>query len=194
MRTMRDTYGNCAAIAWHGETVLGHLVFLPRAVARERRATGWEHFGPAGEDEGTLVVVSLAFCSLSGHEFRGKGVGKALVATMLDWARATGWRRVEVYGTGVGLFPSDWLDACIPPRPFWEGRGFTAFARHGDGTISDEKLQELIDDNPRNSDEEQHHKTELVAAIRRGETDPELYGYTYDLSRPVSSRVQGGTG
>jgi GNAT superfamily N-acetyltransferase len=189
MSDVRERHGNCAVIAWHGQTVLGHLVFLPRAVARERRATGCEHFGPADEDEGVLVVANLAFCSLSGHEFRGKGVGKALVATMLDWAREHDWRRVEVYGTGGGLSPSDWLDACIPPHPFWEGRGFTAFARHGDGTVSDEKLDELLRDNPRSSDEEQQRKAELVAAIRRGEIDPDLYAYTYDVSRLVPGRV-----
>jgi len=189
MREMRRTCGNCAAIAWHDETVLGHLVFLPRAVARAWRATGCEHFGKAEEDKRTLVVVNLAFCSLSGHEFRGKGVGKALVATMFDWARETRWRRVEVYGTGGGLFPGDWLDACIPPRPFWEGRGFTVFARHDAGTISDEKLNELMDDNPRASDEEQRRKAELVASVRRGEIDPELYECKYDLSRPVLDPV-----
>jgi GNAT superfamily N-acetyltransferase len=189
MRDVRDAHGNCAAIAWHGQTVLGHLVFLPRAVARERQATGWEHFGPASEDQGVLVVANLAFCSLSGHEFRGKGVGKALVATMLDWARESGWHRIEVYDTGGGMFAADWLDACIPPRPFWEGRGFTVFARHGDGTISDERLQGLLEDDPRNSDDERRRTAELVAAIRRAETGPARYAYTYDLFRPIRDGV-----
>jgi GNAT superfamily N-acetyltransferase len=191
MREMRETYGNCAVVAWRDDTVLGHLMFLPRAVARRWQATGWEGFGPPSDDAGTLVVANLAFCSLSGHEFRGHGVGKALVAAMLDWARENGWRRVEVYGAGGGLFPGDWLDACIPPRPFWEGRAFTVFARYGDGTISDERLKGLMDDDPRNSDEERRRKTQLVAAIRRDEIDPALYGHVRSVQAGLGGRLAG---
>jgi GNAT superfamily N-acetyltransferase len=184
-RRMCDTYGNCAAVAWYGDTVLGHLVFLPRAVSRECRATGWESFGPPTEDDATLVVINLAFCSLSGHEFRRKGIGKALVATMLDWAREGGWRRIEVYGTGSGLFPGDWYDSCIPPRPFWERRGFSVFARHGDGRLSDEEWTAIMADNPRNSADEQSEKERIRAASIRGEAERDLVGYRYDLRRDV---------
>lgn len=185
VRQMRDTYGNCAAVAWHGELVLGHIVWLPRAVARKWRSTGWEQFGPAAEDEGNLVVINLAFCSLSGHEFRRKGVGEALVGIMLDWARVNAWQKIEVYDTGGGLFPAEWLDYCIPPRPFWEGRGFSVFAKRRDEIFSDETLSAIIEDNPRNSAEEQRQKEEIIAAIRRGSIDPELYAYRYDLRRQV---------
>ena len=183
MRQMRAAYGNCAAVAWHGEVALGHIVFLPRAVARERRATGWEHFGAASEDEGTLVVINLAFCSLSGHEFRRKGVGKALMGMMLEWAREAGWKRLEVYGAGGGLFPGDWLDACIPPMPFWEGCGFRVFARHGEGALSDEALRAIVEDDPRGSAAERRVKADLAEALRVGAVEPERYAYAYDLGR-----------
>ncbi len=183
MSSIRDTYGNCAAIAWCGEKVLGHIVFLPRAIARQRQATGYERFGPADQDEGTLVVINLAFCSLSGHEFRRKGIGKALVGIMLDWASENNWRRVEVYGTDAGLFPADWYDHCIPPRSFWEDRGFTVFAKHRDSKLSPEDMTAIMEDNPRDSDAEQRQKREMLAAIQSGNIDPELYGYTFDLRR-----------
>ncbi len=185
MSKIRDTYGNCAAIAWCGEKVLGHIVFLPRAIARQQQATGHEHFGPTDQDEGTLVVVNLAFCSLSGHEFRGKGIGKGMVGIMLDWADQNNWRRVEVYGTGAGLFPAEWYDHCIPPRPFWEHRGFTVFAKHGDRELCPEDIAAIMEDNPRHSDAEQKQKREILAAIQSGEIDPEVYGHTFDLGRGV---------
>lgn len=183
MRETRNTYGNCAVIAWEGERVLGHLVFLPRAVARRWKAAGWERFGPATEDDSTLVIINLAFCSLSGHEFRGKGIGKTLVASTLDWARQNGWQRVEVYGASGGLFPWDWYDACIPPRLFWEGRRFLVFSKHGAATFSEDTLENLLADNPRGNPIEQQQKKGLVAALRRGEVDAELYARSYDLRR-----------
>ena len=183
MRHIRDTYGNCAAIAWHRDTVLGHIVFLPRFVARKQRATGFEHFGPAIDDKGILVVINLAFCSLSGHEFRRKGVGKALVDIMLNWARENGWSTVEVYDTTTGLFPADWYDYCIPPKAFWEGRGFSVFAKRRDETFSDQSLKAIMADNPRNNSEEQQQKERIIKDIKHGVIDPTLPAYRYDLLR-----------
>ena len=185
VRWVCDMYGNCAAMAWHEDLVLGHIVWLPRAVARDRQAAGWQGFGTAEQDEGTLVVVNVGFCSLSGHEFRRQGIGKAFVEIMLEWARENGWRRVEVYDTPTGLLPGDWLDACIPPWPFWEGRGFEVFARHGKGELSAEQVAAILSDDPRLSSEEQLQKREIIAAIRRGEVAPDLVGYSYALRREL---------
>ena len=181
MMSIRETYGNCAAMAWHNDILLGHIVFLPKVVARQQKATGWEHFGHANDDKKTLVVINLAMCSLSGHEFRRKGIGKALTGTMSEWARENDWSTIEVYDTAGGLFPVDWFDHCIPPKPFWEGRGFRVFSRRGDGKFSDENLKELMYDNPRNSPEEQALKSRIVEDIRNGSVDQELYAYQFDL-------------
>ena len=178
-RETRDKSGNCAAIAWHEDRVLGHLVWIPRSKAREVHATGCRFFGPAEEDEGTLVVVNLAFCSLSGHEFRGKGIGSAMVGLMVAWAREEGWRAIEVYETTGGLFPWDWLDACIPPRSFWEGRGFVAFACRPH-RYTDEELSGLLADDPRNSVPEHTEKQQIIAAIRAGQIDESRMG-SFDL-------------
>jgi len=178
-RETRDNYGNCAAIAWHEDRVLGHLVWIPRATARAARASGWRFFGPPEEDGGILVVVNLAFCSVSGHEFRDKGIGSAMVGLMIAWAREEGWQAIEVYDTTGGLFPWDWLDSCIPPKPFWEGRGFVAFA-HRPHRFTDEELSRLLADNPRNSDLEQAEKEQVIAAIRAGQVDESRMG-SFDL-------------
>jgi len=181
MKQTRNKYGNCAAIAWHKDTVLGHIVFLPKAIARQCKSTGWEYYGEAAKDDKTLIVVNLAMCSISGHEFRRKGLGKALVQVMCDWAKENGWETIEVYDTAGGLFPVDWLDHCIPPRPFWEGRDFRVFAKRGDGKCSDAVLNNLMNDNPRNSAKEQALKTRIIEGIRDGSIDQELYAYQYDL-------------
>jgi GNAT superfamily N-acetyltransferase len=179
LRETKNNYGNCAAIARHEDRVLGHLVWIPRSTAREIHATGWHLFGPAEEDEGTLVVVNLAFCSLSGHEFRRKGIGSAMVGLMIAWAREEGWRAIEVYETTGGLFPWDWFDVCVPPRPFWEGRGFVAFACRPQ-RYTEEELSGLLADNPRGSAAEQGDKQRIIAAIRAGQVDESRIG-SFDL-------------
>ena len=182
-RAVRDEYGNCAAMAWSGGKVLGHIVWLPRVVARRRLATGWEAFGPESEDEGRLVVVNLAFCSLSGHEYRGCGVGAAMAELMLDWAAENGWHAVEVYGASGGLFPLDWYDSCIPPRPFWEGRGFEVFAHRGGGGFTDEQLAEYRAEDPRDSPRERAEVRRILAGLRSGEIDGADYCGLFDLRR-----------
>ncbi len=172
---LRDTYGNCAAIAWHEERVLGHIVWMPRHEARRLRATGCQFFGPEEEDGGTLVVVNLAFCSLSGHCFRGQGVGRAMASMMIAWARENGWQRIEVYDTTGGLFPWDWFDVCIPPRPFWESMGFTAFNRRL-RRYTEEELSALMADNPRNNEQEQEEKRRTVARLQAGQVEESAMG------------------
>ena len=178
---VRQAYGTCAVLAWHGEILLGHVVFLPKTLARERKATGWKRFGDTASDAGTIVVINLAMCSLSGHEFRRKGIGTALVEIMCQWAVENGWEQIEVYDTDGGLFPVDWLDHCIPPRPFWEKQGFVVFQKHGEGRFSKEYLEAVLKDNPRNSAAEQREEEELIEALHRGTVDQERYAYQYDL-------------
>jgi hypothetical protein len=179
LRGVRNAIGNCAAIAWHDGFVLGHMVWIPRSTARAVRASGWEFFGQPEEDDRTLVVVNLAFCSLSGHEFRGQSVGKAMVALMAAWARERGWQAIEVYGAPGGLFPADWLDSCIPPKPFWERRNFSVVA-HRPHLYTDEELAAVLKDDPRHSDQEQARKRQIIADIQAVAIDPSRTGH-FDL-------------
>ena len=186
LRLLRDTYGNCAVIAWHEEQVLGHLVWMPRHEARALWAKGCEFFGPKAGDAGTLVVVNLAFCSLSGHGFRRKGVGRAMVDMMIAWAWEYGWRRIEAYDVTGGLFPWDWLDACIPPRPFWEHMGFAVFQQRLHA-YTEEELDGLLADNPRDDDREQEEKRNIVSRVRAGQVEKSSMGH-FDLRLVRPSR------
>jgi hypothetical protein len=98
---------------------------------------------------------------------------------MTAWAKENGWRAIEVYETSCGLLPWDWLDACIPPKPFWEARGFTVFSHRPHPFTSDE-LSAVLADNPRNSDQEQARKQQIVARIRSGLVDEYQTGH-FDL-------------
>jgi len=120
-------------------------------------------------------------CSLSGHEFRRKGIGASLVQIMLEWAMQNAWKYIEVYDTGGGLFPMEWFDHCIPPRPFWEKKGFVVFQKHGDGKFSGEFLRAVLNDNPRNSISEQRQKEEIIQKLREGAIDQEQHAFQYDL-------------
>ena len=111
----------------------------------QQRVAFYANASLEADDAGTFVVVNLAFCSLGGHEFRRKGVGRAMVNMMIAWARENGWRRIEVHDVTGGLFPWDWLDACIPPRPFWERMGFTVFNQRLHA-YTEEELDGLIVD------------------------------------------------
>jgi hypothetical protein len=110
-----------------------------------------------------------------------KGVGRTLVQVMLEWARQNAWRYIEVSDTGGGIFPVEWLDYCIPPRPFWEKRGFVVFQKHGDGKFSEEFLQAVLNDNPRHSDTEQRQKEEIMLRLRAGTIDQQQCAFQYDL-------------
>ena len=176
---MKDSYGNCAAIAWHEGYVLGHIVFLPKAEARVAHATGWEFFGPSQHDESALVVLNTAFCSLSGHEFRRKGIGKAMVALMVSWAKKHLWRRIEVYDASGGLFPWDWFDVCVPPKPFWESQGFRVM-NHRPSRHSEADFAGMLADNPRHDSREQEEKQRITGRLRAGLIDASQIG-SFDL-------------
>ena len=122
-------------------------------------------------------------CSLSGHEFRGKGIGRALVEMMVEWAGENGWKRIEVYDTAGGLFPVDWFDHCIPPRPFWEKLAFRVFQKRGEGRFSEQALRDIMADNPRNSEAEQREKQDIIRKLRSGEINQTEYAHRYDLVR-----------
>lgn len=102
-----------------------------------------------------------------------------MVGLMSAWAKENNWRAIEVYEVSGGLFPWDWLDSCIPPRPFWERRNFTVCA-HRPHRFTSEELSALLADNPRNSEQEQAQKQQIAAKIRAGLIDESQMGH-FDL-------------
>jgi GNAT superfamily N-acetyltransferase len=121
--TARREHGNCAVLAWDGDLVVGILTFFPVEDLVERQAHGWEMMEPS-LGTGTLAIASCVLCSLGGHSYRRRGIGRAMGEQAIDWAREQGYRQVGVYQVPSGLTTIHWQDACRPPMPFWRKLGF----------------------------------------------------------------------
>jgi len=120
----RKRYGNCAVLAWDGDIVVGISTFFPVEDLSERKAYGWDMM-EAYLGTGTLAVASCVLCSLSGHQYRGKGIGRAMAKQMIEWAKQRAYRQIGVFEVTSGLTTSHWEDACRPPMPFWQRLGFS---------------------------------------------------------------------
>lgn len=124
----RNRHGNCAVIAWDGDWVIGILTFFPVEDLVARKAKGWKYMEPYC-NTGTLAVGSCVLCSLAGHEYRKKGIGRAMAELMIEWAQKAGFRQVGAFLVNSGLASMDWRDHCRPPKPFWGKLGFSVLSK-----------------------------------------------------------------
>ncbi|MBN1518341.1 GNAT family N-acetyltransferase [Candidatus Sumerlaeota bacterium] len=114
LEELTRVYGSCAIIARAGEQLIGQLRFYPKAV---RELSGGDYlclqqdfpFGPADDfaetgfppfsqiKDKTLVVHCLMAGSVNqkGNPYQRKGIGSRMVKTLIEWARANGWERIE---------------------------------------------------------------------------------------------------
>jgi len=135
----RERHGNCAAIAWDGDTIVGILTFFPVEDLIERQARGIEEMVPY-RDSKTLALGSWVLCSLEGGEFRGKGIGRAMAEMMIEWAQESGFERIGAFYVPSGLATIHWRDNCRPPKPFWEKLGFSVVSKRlGESTWEDSR-------------------------------------------------------
>lgn len=186
MRFFRDTYGNAAVIAWDGNVALGHIIFVPKAEVRKRKMLFHERMPASAGDDKTLVVEAAAFCSIGGQKYRRHGIGRAMAEMMIDWASQTNWAKMQIFGVTAGLFPGDWLDSCIPPRPFWQKFGFQVIGQ----TRVHQSLRDVInivgEDDPRNSEAERRQKQEIKAQLQQGLIPEEEWAYDFDLEKSLT--------
>jgi hypothetical protein len=108
--------------------VVGILTFFPTPDLIERQAMGWEKM-VAFQDPQTLAVATCVLCSLSGHEYRRKGIGTAMVELAIEWAASHGFKRIAAFDVPSGMVEMDWGHPCRPPKPFWEKLGFSVIAK-----------------------------------------------------------------
>jgi len=187
MRHFRNRYGNAAVIAWDRDTVLGHIIFVPKLEARKREMLFRERMPLSPDDDMTLVVQAVGFCSIGGHEYRGHGIGRAMAELMIEWAIANGWLKFQIFGVPSGLFPGHWMDSCMPPKPFWQKFRFKVIGKTRlQQTWEEIKAANLADD-PRNSSDEMAYKTEVVAKVERGDIPEEEWAYEFDLEKSLTN-------
>lgn len=185
----RNTYGNAAVIAWDDNIALGHIIFVPKSEARERKMLFHERMLVSPCDDKTLVVQAVAFCSIGGQKYRGRGIGCAMTELMIEWATVNGWRKIQIYGVPSGLFPGHWMDFCMPPKPFWQKFGFEVFSKtESEETWEQVKVENLGDD-PRKSPEEMAYKKDIIAKVEQGEISEEEWAFEFDVEKSLTNQI-----
>ncbi|MBP8305404.1 MAG: GNAT family N-acetyltransferase [Phycisphaerae bacterium] len=140
-------YGACAIVARVGDQIVGQLRFYPKAVCTLEGANGvclQQDYpsGPADNlaekdlpppehmEDKTLVVHCLMTGSPHQKEnpFQRKGIGSCMVRTLIQWARAHGWDRIEA--DAFEDLPIVYESTGSAGRTFWEKLGFTVADRH----------------------------------------------------------------
>jgi len=186
MRSFRDTYGNTAVIAWDGDVALGHIIFVPKAEARRWKMRYHERMPTSLDDNKTLVVEAVGFCSIGGQQYRGHGIGRAMADMMIDWASQNGWNRLQIFGVPSGLFPGHWMDSCMPPKPFWKKFGFKVFSKTRNGKTWEEVRTDHLADNPRNNSEEMEFKKQIIANMKDPKSSEEDWAYDFDMEKALN--------
>jgi GNAT superfamily N-acetyltransferase len=136
-----QTIGSCAILAWDGDGVIGKMYFTTGEVWETfRQADAWmcvEHEsmpktiltftdeqlqGLLNSQSRTLRIA----CFNIGHSdarYQGKGIAKAMIEFLKQWARERGWRKIEAFSC-PDVVPEVALGGFILRRSAWERRGF----------------------------------------------------------------------
>ena len=129
-------YGAMAILAMDGNTVAGFISFFPTwcphvdicddaQIAEALTEMQEIEHPPPAADRPALHVR----CVMVRKEYRGHGLGLALLEGLKDWAKHHGWK--TIVGNGrifSGRAQYQWLVAPKPPKPLWEKAGFVAAA------------------------------------------------------------------
>ena len=140
-------YGACAILARHGDRIVGHLRFYPKAVRDMEGAGGpcLQQDPPGGPVENfadsdfpdlakiedkTIVVHCLMTGSPLQKEnpYQRRGIGTRMVRALIEWARANGWERIEV--DSFEDLPIIYEGTGSAGHTFWEKLGFRIVDRH----------------------------------------------------------------
>ncbi len=147
LRKLTRTYGACAIVARDGEEIVGLLRFYPKAVCNMEHSR-WlclQQDFPAGPAEDflgssfpalaqmkdkTLVVHCLMAGSPQQVEnpYQRKGIGTRMVRTLIKWAKANGWERIEA--DSFEDLPLIYKVTGSAGHTFWEKLGFYIADRH----------------------------------------------------------------
>jgi GNAT superfamily N-acetyltransferase len=133
--------GSCAVLAWDGDGVIGKMYFTTKEMWAAFRQTGAfmcvEHECMpkailAFTDEQLQTLLSSPSrtlriaCFNIGHadaRYQGKGIAKAMLEFLKQWARERGWRKVEAWSV-PDVVPEAALGGFILRRSAFERRGF----------------------------------------------------------------------
>jgi hypothetical protein len=141
------TYGCCAILARDGNRIVGQLRFYPKVVSSMASAGSLclQQDYPAGpaDDLADSDLPALAqivdrtltvHCLMTGspqqkqNPYQRKGIGTRMVRTLIQWARANGWERIEAHS--FEDIPIIYEITGNAGHTFWEKLGFTVVDRH----------------------------------------------------------------
>jgi GNAT superfamily N-acetyltransferase len=147
LERLTQVYGACAIIARDGERIVGHLRFYPKAVCRMpdagRLCLQQDYpFGPAeGFADADVPALSqiedktlVVHCLMTGsplqkeNPYRRQGIGTRMAKTLIEWARANGWRAIEA--DSFEDLPIIYEVTGSAGHTFWEKLGFRRIDRH----------------------------------------------------------------
>ncbi len=128
---MIDAYGSCAMLAVDGDRVVAHARFYPQIIY------DWQFFccqDPQHAATQQMVEMDLPTvespadrivriaCFLVHKDYRGQGLGHALLDGVLDWARAHDWKAVRAWASPDNY----WLasQTCAPMLRTYSKHGF----------------------------------------------------------------------
>jgi hypothetical protein len=140
-------YGACAIIARDVDRIVGQLRFYPKTVCdmegagclciqQDHPAGPTDDFvdgdfpDPANIEDKTLAVHCLMTGrpQQEGNPYQRKGVGTQLVKTLIQWAKANGWDRIEA--DSFEDIPIIYKITGSAGHTFWEKMGFRIVDRH----------------------------------------------------------------
>jgi GNAT superfamily N-acetyltransferase len=141
------TYGACAIVARVGDRAVGMLRFYPRIVWDMTDAGGLclQQDAPSGpaddfaekdfppldriEDNTLMVHCLMTCCALQKeHPYQRKGLGSRMVKTLIEWAKAKGWERIEA--ASFEDLPIIYEITGSAGHTFWEKLGFSLVDRY----------------------------------------------------------------
>lgn len=144
---LTKTYGACAILAHHADSIVGQLRFYPKAVCDMEGAGGpcllqdppagptsdfaERDFPPLDRIKDKTLTVN---CLMTGSEhqeenpFQRKGIGTRMARCLIQWAQANGWEGIEA--DSFEDIPLIYDMTGSAGHTFWEKIGFHIADRH----------------------------------------------------------------
>jgi GNAT superfamily N-acetyltransferase len=148
------TYGACAIVARDGDEIVGKLRFYPKVVCDLQGAgcmclqqdhpagpavdfADSDFPAPAQIEDKTVAIHCMMTGSSHQKEnpYQRKGIGTRMVRTLIEWAKANGWERIEAHS--FEDLPIIYEITGSAGHTFWEKLGFRLVDRHPHPDLQD---------------------------------------------------------
>lgn len=157
LRKLTKVYGACAIVARDGNEIVGQLRFYPKSISDMVDGSlclQQDHpAGPADDFAGTdfpaldeLTDKTLSIhCLMTGtalqaqNPYQRKGIGARMVKSLIQWAKANGWSRIEV--DSFEDLPIIYETTGSAGYSFWEKLGFHIADRHPHPHLQDPEIR-----------------------------------------------------